>query len=110
MHYENLKAYKSLDLKITKIHRGIKYKESAWREQYINLNTKFRRKAKQSGNNFEVEFFQNNNQSVFGRTLENIRNKIDIRLISSDKAAKNYQPSQPLIVVRSSMKTSLPFT
>ena len=58
MHYENLKLYERLGLKITKIHRGIKFKESTWLEQYINLNTKLRIEAKQSGNNFEVHFFK----------------------------------------------------
>ena len=60
MHYENLKLYESLGLKITKIHRGIK--ENAWLEKYINLNTKLSIEAKQSGNNFEVDFFQANEQ------------------------------------------------
>ena len=56
-HYENLKLYESLGLKITKIHRGIKFEESAWLEKYINLYTKLRIEAKKSGNNFEVDFF-----------------------------------------------------
>ena len=60
MHYENLKLYGSLGLKITKIHRGIKFAESAWLEEYINLKTKLRIEAKQSENNFEVDFFQAN--------------------------------------------------
>ena len=59
VHYENLKLYESLGLKITKIHRGIKFEESACLEEYINLNTKLRIEAKQSGNNFKVYFFQN---------------------------------------------------
>ena len=59
VHYENLKLYESLDLKITKIHKGVKFEESAWLEEYINLNTKLRSKAKQSGNDFEVDFFSN---------------------------------------------------
>ena len=88
VHYEYLKLYESLGLKIAKIHRGIKFKESAWLEQYINLNRKLRIEAKQSGNNFEVDLFKLANNSVFGKTLENIRNRVDIRLISSDSGPK----------------------
>ena len=88
MYYENLKLYQSLGLKITKIYRGIKFKESAWLEEYINLNTKLRIEAKQSGKNFEVYFFKLMNNSVCGKTLQNIRNRVDIRLISSDKVAQ----------------------
>ena len=60
VHYENLKLYENLGLKIAKIHRGIKLEESAWLEEYINLNMKLRIEAKQSGNNFDVDFYQNN--------------------------------------------------
>ena len=56
VHYENSKLYESFGLKITKIHRGIKFEESAWLEEYTNLNTKLRIEAKKSGNNFEVDF------------------------------------------------------
>ena len=68
VHYENLKLYESLGLKITKFHRGIKFEESAW----LTIE------AKKSGNNFEVDFFKLMNNSVFGKTLENIRNMVDI--------------------------------
>ena len=57
VHYENSKLDESLGLKITKIRKGIKFEESAWLKEYINLNTKLRIEAKQSGNNFEVDFF-----------------------------------------------------
>ena len=88
MHYENLKLYERVGLNITNIHRCIKFEESAWLEEYINLNTKLRIETNQSGNDFDVNFFKLMNNSVFGKTLENIRNRVDIRLISSDKVAK----------------------
>ena len=75
-------------LKITKIHRGIKLEESAWLEEYIYLNTTLRIETKQSGNDFEVDFFELINISVFGKILENIRNRVGIRLISWDKVAQ----------------------
>ena len=88
VHYENLKLYENLGYKISKILRGIKFEESAWLEEYINLNTKLRIEAKQSGNNFEVDFFKLMNNSDIGKILENIRNMVDIRFISSDKVAQ----------------------
>ena len=62
VNYENAKLYESLDLNITKIHRGIKFEENDWLEEYTNLNTKLRIEAEQSGNNIEVNFFQTNEQ------------------------------------------------
>ena len=110
VHYANLKLYESLGLNITKIHRGIKFKESAWLEEYINLNTRLRIKAKRSGNNFEVDFFKLFNNSVFGKTLENINIGVDIRLISSDKVDQNLAAKSNYDRCTIFDKTSLPFT
>ena len=70
LHYENLKKFFSLRLKLTKIHRGIMFEESQWLEKYIALNTKLRTAA---ANEFEKDFFKLMNNSYLVRpwkTLE----------------------------------------
>ena len=54
LHYKNLIQCLDMGLKVTRIHRGIKFVESEWMKPYIDKNTNLRAKAK---NNFEKDFF-----------------------------------------------------
>ena len=86
IHYRNLRQCLELGLKIKAVHRGIFFIQKSWMEPYIRKNTELRKTA---ANGFEKDFFKLMNNSVFGKTIENIRKRQNVFLVDNrEKAAK----------------------
>ena len=84
VHYRTLRQCLEMGMRITAVHRGISFYQSPWMEPYIRKNTELRKTAT---NSFEKDFFKLMNNSVFGKTIENIRKRQNIHLIDNRKKA-----------------------
>ena len=82
MHVKSLKQAFNHGLKFKKIHRIIEFNQEAWLKPYIETNTELTKLAK---NDFEKDLFKFMNDSVFGKTMENIRKYREIKLVTTDK-------------------------
>jgi hypothetical protein len=76
----NLAYYKKMGLKITKVHSVITFRQEAWLAPYIDFNTSKRAMAQ---NEFEKDFYKLMNNACFGKTMENLRNRIDVNFVTN---------------------------
>ena len=81
VYYKNLEYYLKLGLKVTKVHGILTFDEKLFLKEYIDLNTELRKKSK---NDLEKDLFKLMNNTIFGKSMENVLNRFNIKLINND--------------------------
>ena len=85
LHYRNLQLYTTLGMRLTKVHRALRFDQSPWMEPYIRMNTELRKDAT---SDFEKDLYKLMNNSVFWKTMENLRKRVDVKLVRSHEEDK----------------------
>ena len=81
VYYKNLEYYMQLGIKVDKVHKILTFDERPFLKEYIYLNTELRKNSK---NDLEKDLFKLMNNAVFGKSMENVLNKSNIKLINND--------------------------
>ena len=82
VHYRNLQLYVLLGIKVLKIHRVLKFNQSDWLGKFVQFNTVKRMRA---SNDFEKDFFKLMINCVYGKTMENLRKRVNVKLFNNGK-------------------------
>jgi hypothetical protein len=92
-HYRNLKLYLSFGMKLLRVHRVVAFRQEPSLKPYVELNTKMRQQAK---TDFEKDFFKLMVNAFFGKSMENVRKRRKVHLVSDVVKLKKLLAKQQL--------------
>lgn len=85
VHYKNLQYYLSRGMKLQRVKSAIEFNQEKWMKSYIDMNSELRAKTE---SDFEKDFFKLMNNAVFGKTMENKRNRMDFQIFNQKTQKK----------------------
>ena len=94
LYYKNLQLYSSLGMKLTKIHSVVNFKQSDWMKKISILTLQ---KEKDAANSLKKGFFKLMINRVYGKTVENLRKRISVKLVNNEKDFLKYTSTPSLI-------------
>ena len=87
VHWRLLQMYLTLGAKVVKIHRAIRFQQAAIFKNYVDENTALRA---QSTSDFDKNYYKLKNNSLYGKTVENLKKRINLRLCNTKKRLMTY--------------------
>ncbi|XP_074037614.1 uncharacterized protein [Leptinotarsa decemlineata] len=101
VHYRALRQAIENGLIVMRTHRVLSFNQSPWLKKYVDLNTLMRNQAT---NVYHKNIFKTRTNAVFGKTMENVDNRNDIRLVTHWESIKRATGANALIA-RPNFKT-----
>ena len=96
VHFAVLQFYLEMGLKIKKVHRVVRFTQKRFLEPYVSFNSERRAQAR---NSFEKDFYKFKNNSLFGKTMEDVRKRMNYKIITDENVFQKLVAS-PLFLER----------
>ena len=96
VNYKNLQLYLKPGLNLKKIHRILQFNQSKWLKAFVELNTQKRTETENNGDKDGKALYTLMNNAFYNKVIENLRNKIDVRLVSKKKDYVKYTSKQTI--------------
>ena len=103
VHFKNLQLYKLLGMKVKRIYRVLQFDQSDWLKKFVMWNTEKRMYA---ANDFEKYFFKLMINCVYGKTMENLRKRVNVKFVNNVNDYVKY-PSRPKFVSQKILNKNL---